>query len=132
MWVDASPSQAHDTLRLFHSAELSYSWQEHPKSPIVVGDPRHARPAGRIVEWDGRLIRFAQNCDPAYGTDVRAFEITSLTPTTYSERPLGRVPLLGPGDSEWNQCGMHHVDPHSLDADHWIACVDGWRLEDAT
>jgi hypothetical protein len=129
MWVDASPSAAHDTLRLFYSDELARGWQEHPHSPIVTGDPRNARPAGRIVDWDDRLIRFAQNCEHAYGTDVRAFEITSLTVSTYSERPLGTVPILGPSGDDWNRAGMHHVDLHRIAADCWIACVDGWHLE---
>jgi hypothetical protein len=91
----------------------------------------NARPAGRIVDWDGRLLRFAQNCEPAYGTDVRAFEIRSLTANSYHERPLGAAPILGPGRDDWNRAGMHHVDLHRVSADRWIACVDGWHLEGA-
>jgi hypothetical protein len=132
MWVDASPSAGHDTLKLFHSDELLSGWQEHPQSPIVTGDPRNARPAGRIVDWDGRLVRFAQNCEPAYGTDIRAFKITSLTGNAYAERPLGTAPILGPGGEDWNRAGMHHVDLHRIAPDRWIACVDGWHLEGAS
>jgi len=129
MWVDASPTQAHDTLRLYYADELSGRWIEHPQSPIIEADPRNARPAGRVVLWNGRLLRFAQNCESAYGTDVRAFEITTLTPVHYAERPIGSTPLLGPGDEAWNAAGMHHVDPHRISHNHWIACVDGWSLE---
>ena len=118
-----------DTLRLFHADGLMGPWTEHPQSPIVRGDAAVARPAGRIVSVEGRLVRFAQNCRPAYGTDVRAFEILTLTADDYAERPLGEAPLLGPG-AGWNAGGMHHVDPVAVGPGRWLAAVDGWRMED--
>ena len=118
-----------DTLRLFSAAGLDRPWAEHPASPIVQGDASVARPAGRIVLADGRLVRFAQNCRPAYGTDVRALEILTLTPDAYAERPLGAGPTLGPGTG-WNAGGMHHVDPVCLGPGRWLAAVDGWRMEE--
>lgn len=118
-----------DTLRLFHADGLMGPWTEHPQSPIVRGDAAVARPAGRIVSVDGRLVRFAQNCRPAYGTDVRAFEILTLTADDYAERPLREAPLLGPG-AGWNAGGMHHVDPVAVGPGRWLAAVDGWRMED--
>lgn len=121
---------ADDTLRLYHAATLDGAWAEHPASPIVRGDATHARPAGRIVAADGRLVRFAQNCRPAYGTDVRPLEIVTLTERGYAERPIGTGPILGPGGG-WNAGGMHHVDPVCLGPGRWLAAVDGWRLEDA-
>ena len=71
-------------------------------------------------------MRFAQNCDPHYGTDVRAFELTELSPTAYRERRIGKVPLLGPTGCGWNAGGMHHVDVHRVSQSNWLACVDGW------
>jgi hypothetical protein len=120
---------ADDTLRLFHAAALAGPWSEHPRSPIVRGDATIARPAGRIVAAGGRLVRFAQNCRPVYGTDVRALEIVRLTPDDYAERPLAAGPILGPG-SGWNAGGMHHVDPVEVTAGRWLAAVDAWRMED--
>ena len=120
---------ANDTLRLFHAETLTGPWQEHPKSPVVHGDAANARPAGRIVAHDGRLVRFAQNCLPAYGTDVRALEILTLSTTDYAERPLVAGPLLGPGTG-WNAGGMHHADPVNIGGGRWLAAVDGWRMED--
>jgi len=117
------------TLRLYHADGLFGPWHEHPQSPIVDGDATSARPAGRIISADERLVRFAQNCVPAYGTDVRAFEITRLTPETYSERPLGAAPILGPRGTGWNAGGMHHVDPVRLPDGGWLAAVDGWHWE---
>ena len=118
-----------DTLRLYSAPTLAGPWAEHPASPIIRGDASLARPAGRIVAADGRLVRFAQNCRPAYGTDVRPLEILTLTPDSYAERPLGAGPILGPG-AGWNTGGMHHVDAACLGPGRWLAAVDGWRMED--
>jgi hypothetical protein len=78
-----------------------------------------------VLVHDDRVIRFAQNCGPRYGTEVRALEITELTPTRYAEQELPRSPVLVGGHAAWNATGMHHVDAHRLDDGRWIAAVDG-------
>lgn len=129
-WLFAETSGgADDTLRLYHAAALAGPWVEHRSSPIVRGDATCARPAGRVVAAAGRLVRFAQNCRPAYGTAVQAREIVRLTVDDYEERPLHAAPILGPGTG-WNAGGMHHVDPVEVDAGRWLAAVDGWRMEE--
>jgi hypothetical protein len=114
------------TLRLFHAEELFGPWREHPASPIIEDDPLTARPAGRPVVVDGRIIRFAQGCRPDYGTNVAAFRVDVLTPGEYSERPLADGPILSGSGRGWNRDGMHHVDAHQLADGTWIAAVDGW------
>ena len=115
-----------DTLRLYYAADLMTSWQEHPKSPIVEGDARIARPAGRVTLWDDRRIRFAQDCHTRYGDRVRAFEILELTPTAYREREVEESPVLCATTGQgWNRQRMHHMDPHPMTDGRWIACVDG-------
>lgn len=123
--AETNPDYKFDTLRLFFSEKLTGPWQEHPQSPVVTGDPRSARPAGRPVVWNGRLIRFAQDCYPQYGSRVRAFEIAELTPDRYREVPLGPEPFLAGSGAGWNKSGMHHVDAHPYPGGGWIACVDG-------
>lgn len=130
--VDASTNGQHDTLRLHSADDLRGPWREHPHSPIVQGNPHDARPAGRVVVHDGRVIRYAQNSVPCYGTDVRGFEITELTSTQYRERPLSGHPVLGPGNAGWNRGGMHHIDPHPLESGSWLAAVDGWFRDSDT
>lgn len=127
--VDASPERRHDTLRLFWADSLSGRWTEHPQSPIVSGDPRRARPAGRVVAFNGRWVRYAQDCRFSYGSQVHAFEIVELTPTSYRERESPHNPVVCAGSAGWNEAGMHHVDPHPLEDGRWIACVDGlcWK-----
>ena len=119
----------HDTVCLYQSPELLGPWTAHPSNPIVEGDRTRARPGGRVTDWNGRLLRFAQDCVPQYGTHVRVFEIEELTPTTYRERELPESPILSPGN-DWNRSGMHHVDPHLLPGGRWIACVDGYYMRD--
>jgi hypothetical protein len=115
----------HDTLRLYHAPKLTGPWREHPSSPVVAGDCQRARPAGRVIAWDGRLIRFAQDCVPAYGTAVRAFEILELTEATYVECPATPEVVLAPGAAPWMSGRVHHVDAQQLAPDRWVACADG-------
>ncbi len=125
MFTDASQNFKHDTLRLFYAHELTGPWREHPQSPIVEGDAHIARPAGRVLALDGKLIRFGQDDSPTYGRQVRAFEITELTTRGYSERMVSRRPILKPGWRGWNGLGMHHVDPHRTNNGTWLVYVDG-------
>jgi len=124
MYVCA-PVKKSDTLRLYYSPHLRGPWQEHPRSPIVDGDACIARPAGRVTFWDGKLIRFTQDCQTLYGAQVRAFEVTELTATTYSEKEASSSPVLSAASEGWNRHAMHHVDPHLITKGAWIACVDG-------
>lgn len=117
----------HDTLRLYFADELDGAWTEHPQSPIIEGNERIARPAGRVLMLDDKVIRYAQDCYPMYGTQVRAFEITDLTPTTYNEKECVESPVIKPQASGWNEVGMHHLDAHLMRDGRWIACVDGMR-----
>jgi hypothetical protein len=113
-----------DALHLFRSDELTGPYREHPSSPVVTDDTC-ARPAGRVVIHDGSPLRFAQVGRPAYGTAVRAFRITGLTPDTYHEEEAASAPILSPTGSGWNANGMHHVDTQRLEDGTWIAAVDG-------
>lgn len=127
MFVCAPPA-GHKTLRLYLADDLTGPWFEHPASPVIRDDARSARPAGRVTLFNGRAVRYAQECHPYYGTRVRAFEITEITTQTYAEREI-EIPGLAASGSGWNQHGMHHIDAHPApDNNGWIACVDGWRF----
>ncbi|MFW5812983.1 MAG: glucosamine inositolphosphorylceramide transferase family protein [Fibrobacterota bacterium] len=120
-----------DMLHLFWADELLGEWYYHPSSPIIRGDLVQARPAGRVVVSGDTVIRFAQNCEPHYGWDVRAFFVADLSPETYSEEPFSGNPVLkGTGAlHEWNGVRMHHLSATRTE-EGWIAVVDGvgrWR-----
>jgi hypothetical protein len=127
LFTGTSPDEKHDTLRLFYSEDLMGSWREHPRSPIIDGNASVARPGGRVLVLDDRIIRYAQDCYPVYGTHLRAFEITELGTKTYHERQVTEEPILKANGSGWNASGMHHIDPYPLGDGRWLACVDGWR-----
>jgi hypothetical protein len=125
LFTDASLQARHDTLRLFWADDLTEGWVEHPQSPIISANPQIARPAGRMILFNGRPIRFTQSCYPVYGTQVRAFEILELTTRRYEEREIGPNPIIGATGFGWNREGMHHIDAHPI-AGRWVACVDGF------
>lgn len=114
-----------DELRLFSAEALAGPWTEHPRSPIRAGNRRVTRPAGRLVSAGGRLIRFAQDSWPNYGSRVRALQIDTLTPSDYAEHEVPESPILEATHTGWNALGMHHVDPHEMGPGSWIAAVDG-------
>jgi hypothetical protein len=78
MFVETEPLTTH-TLRLYHSPSLEGPWREHPRSPVLTGNPHVARPAGRVIVEAGRPVRFAQSNHPAYGLNVSAFAIDELS-----------------------------------------------------
>jgi hypothetical protein len=124
MFICSNPSR-NDALRLYFANDLLGPWLEHPASPIVKNDARKARPAGRVLVLADKIFRFAQDCVPNYGTQVRAFEISELTTTSYVETENSNSPILTASGVGWNESGMHHVDPHLLPGGQWLACVDG-------
>jgi hypothetical protein len=127
-WLFACPDPLKNrTLRLFFADKLFGPWTEHPQSPIVVDNERLARPAGRLLIINNKVIRFSQDCYPMYGSQVRAFQITRLTPDTYREVECEESPLLKGQGSGWNEVGMHHVDAFQISERKWLACVDGMR-----
>jgi hypothetical protein len=123
--AETNPNHKFDTLRLYYADDLLGDWIEHPKSPIVKGNAHIARPAGRVIVMNDKIIRYTQDCAPDYGTQVRAFEILELTATSYHEREVNTGLILKPSGIGWNGSGMHHIDPHLIANGKWIACVDG-------
>ncbi len=125
LFTEAGPKRISPLLRLYYADEPRGPWREHPSSPILDNDPDITRPAGRVVIFSGKPIRFAQRVYPTYGEEVRALQVLELTETTYREQGALPRALLGAGAESWNAAAMHHVDPHELEDGTWLACVDG-------
>ena len=123
-WLFAS-IETDDNLHLYLADELTGPWTEHPDSPVVSGNADIARPAGRVIEMDGSIFRFSQDCDPTYGNQVRAFRITKLTPSAYGEEAVKDEPVIAASGSGWNAEGMHQVDAMPLAGKGWLVAVDG-------
>jgi hypothetical protein len=126
LFTETNPEHKYDTLRLYYAENLLGPWIEHPNSPIVMGNPKIARPGGRIFYYNGRIIRNAQDDATSYGKLVRAFEIIELTTSTYREAELSEGPILESSGRGWNARRMHNIDVHQWDSNKYIACVDGY------
>lgn len=84
----SSPDQY---LYIYYSDDLiSEAWQVHPQSPVT-RDVRGARPAGKIFEHNGKLMRPSQIGAPKYGYGIRLNEIIKLTPDEFEERPVDDI-----------------------------------------
>ncbi|MDJ0647684.1 MAG: hypothetical protein QNJ60_03170 [Xenococcaceae cyanobacterium MO_188.B19] len=126
-WLLTSLSRS-DVLYLYYANDLMGTWSEHPKSPVIEGNIKIARPGGRVVVHDDKIIRYTQDDENLYGNQVRAFEITELTTENYEEREVTQNPIIKASGRGWNKIGMHNIDPHKIDENKWIACVDGYRI----
>jgi hypothetical protein len=123
MWWMFTVRSGNETLRLFYATDLKGTWTEHPQSPVVQKDLNTARPGGRPFVIDGNLYRLGQDCYPTYGNQVHAFQVTDISPTTYSEKMV-ETPLVRASSKGWNAKAMHHVDAHQIGKQKWIAAVD--------
>ena len=129
-WMFSNPvAPDNQVLELFYADAIIGPWQRHPMSPLISGNRRIARGGGRVIVQNHRPVRFTQDCSPYYGTAVRAFEVSVLTASNYEERELELSPILTAGEEMWRRLGMHHIDPHFVNG-QWLACVDGWRIEE--
>jgi len=131
IFTETNPRQLAGTLRLYYADDLMGPWSEHPESPLIEGNANIARPGGRVITFDGKLLRMTQDDDPTYGNQVRAFVIDVLTLTDYREHEAPESPILETtaSPSAWNTDGMHHVDAHQVGEGRWLACVDGFNRE---
>ncbi len=116
-----------DTTVLYHAENIVGPWTEHPKSPVVTGNPNIARPAGRVLVVDRKLFRLAQDCYPTYGSKVNVLQITKLTTEDYEEVISDYNPVLAAGKFRWNSKAMHHMDAMQASDGSWWAVVDGCR-----
>jgi len=114
-------------LYLFYSYNLTNpaSWHITPNSPIITNDQSKVRGGGRTIVFDNdRVIRLTQKCDVSYGEAVRAFEVDTLTQTSYAEHEVTGSPLVQASGAGWNSWAMHTIDPWWT-GNGWLAAVDG-------
>lgn len=113
--ISESGGSTSEELFLFVSEQLEGPFLPHPANPIV-SDVRRARPAGRLFEHHGRLIRPGQDCAESYGNAIVFSEVLELTPESYRERALARL------DGSWST---------TLDGCHTYSAVPSLELLDA-
>ena len=89
-----SSADSHQRLELYYSSSLDSDFHAHPMSPIVL-DPRSSRMAGPIVQKDGSIYRFGQDCSERYGGGITISRVTELKPNSYREERVGSLSLEG-------------------------------------
>jgi hypothetical protein len=108
----ARTSAPSDTLHLFHAERLLGPYHPHPENPVVT-DAARARPAGRIICMDSRLLRPGQDCRKSYGAAITLSEIEELSERRYRERPLQRFePYLLEGAFSDGLHTLDHTENH--------------------
>jgi hypothetical protein len=94
-------------LRLFFADSFeAENWTEHPLSPIST-DITNSRNGGTILNFDGNLYRFAQDCSHFYGENVGLFRIDELSETDYKEQ---FVRNLIDKNNKFSRLGGHHFN----------------------
>ncbi len=107
-----------DELHIYHSDELlDGQWQPHRRNPVI-SDVTRARPAGRIIEHQGRLLRPSQNCAGIYGFGLNLNEIIRLDEATYEERLI---------DATTADQYPEMIATHTLARDGRLTVVDACR-----
>lgn len=94
-------------LQLRVSTSITGPYEEHPYSPLVI-DNIHGRCAGSLLEKDGHLYRFAQDCVGSYGKNVHLLEIDELTSSTFKEHFVTSNIL--PTEQNFYRYGGHQVN----------------------
>jgi hypothetical protein len=104
-----------DALHLWSAPDLTAPWQPHRKNPVLV-DIATARPGGRIVQRNGRLIRPFQDCTDGYGAALGLAEMTQLDEEGFAQRV---ETVLRPGP-QWRGRRLH-----TLNRAGRLECIDG-------
>nr|WP_062397079.1 glycosyltransferase [Pseudonocardia sp. AL041005-10] len=119
LFTEISERHTHDRLDLFVAPSIRGPWEPHPSNPIVLDDASISRPAGRVIEVGGRLVRLAQACHRSYGDGVWGRPIRTLTSEEYRETPeeVRLYPSQGVGGTG------HHIDSHRVPGG-WVRFVD--------
>ena len=114
--LDTAGASYSEELYIFYSDELiGGEWKPHALNPVI-SDARRSRPAGAIIERDGRLLRPAQDCSRRYGYGIRLHEIERLSEREFRETEVERI------DPTWD---------HKIVATHTLSYTAGLTVIDA-
>ncbi|MGC0274549.1 glucosamine inositolphosphorylceramide transferase family protein [Pseudactinotalea sp. Z1739] len=79
-----------DSLHLWSAPDLLGPWTPHRANPVLI-DIASARPAGRVVERDGRLLRPVQDGRDGYGAALAIAEVTRLDDDGFDQRVIAHL-----------------------------------------
>ena len=110
---------SHTHLEIYHSDNLKGPYSPHANNPVMI-DCSKARPAGKIFEYQGKIIRPSQNSTIHYGQSITLEEIEKLSETEFLTKPFGAINPIE--DSDYDK-GIH-----TINSDGGITVFDGKRF----
>lgn len=114
-----------ESASVFWAESLLGNWHPHPQNPIFSGNSLQGRSAGSLTRYNGRILRFSQDCRQGYGQGVFASEIVELTPSSIRTIPIGHIEMDRPN---WARNGFHHLDIF-LERGVHHALFDGYTVD---
>ncbi|NHM29268.1 hypothetical protein [Neobacillus terrae] len=84
------PSPYSDELFLY-TLDNEFNLLPHKNNPIIT-DNEFSRPAGRLLEYNSKLIRVSQDCsNGGYGKAIKFNEVIELSDTIYNEKNISTI-----------------------------------------
>lgn len=121
-WLFATINGHHadNELHIYYSDSLLGEYKAHRGNPVRTG-LKGSRPAGNIIETDGKLFRPAQSSMFTYGDSIIINKIKVLSESEYSEEFYMNISI-----NRKNKCnrGLHNL--------HTINCVGNFLVVDGT
>ena len=120
---------SHTHLEIYYSDNLKGPYLPHLNNPVMI-DCNKARPAGKLFEYHGKVVRPSQNCTEHYGQSITLEEIVSLTEKEFITNPFGEIfPIK---DSEYDK-GIHTINSNDeitvIDGKRFIFTVSGLKQQ---
>ncbi|MCD4536332.1 hypothetical protein LRP67_19750 [Nocardioides sp. cx-169] len=107
-WLSATvrgDGSCSDALHVWYADDLRGPWTPHRANPVVL-DIASARPAGRVLERDGRLVRPAQDGTGGYGSALAIAEVVRLDADAFEQRTIGRLTA----GEDWRGSRLHTLN----------------------
>ena len=109
LWTTRVLNDSINKMELYFSESLFGDYKQHPCSPIQ-HNQKLGRNAGAVMMYNGKLLRFSQDCSIRYGDNVHISEITNITKLEYSEKGLQyniipkKLSFYNSGGHQFNVC----------------------------
>jgi hypothetical protein len=87
--IEPDDTSSGDTVSVLWADALEGPWYPHPMNPVKY-DAAASRPAGALIESDGRLLRPTQDCSKGYGSALTWCDVMELTEADFAERLIAR------------------------------------------
>lgn len=112
-------SKTNENLYLAYAKSLNEKFIDHPQNPIK-SSICNSRSAGNLFVNNEKIYRPAQNCQKTYGGSIVINQVTTLTPTNFSEEKI--IEILPDNFFPYNQ-GIHTINCHNN-----LIVVDGKKI----